>query len=404
MGASSSKKYTSPPDSPVSNPSPPLKTNKKYKSPTKAITVSSTRIGAAVYDQLYAPGGDPPAVLGRGRYGDVTLARRRTAPTSPNGDEECKDDECFAVRTLDTRNSSIEDMRRQVELFERLQRDVDSKFIAKIADCCLSRDPTNPIAHVVFQRCEGEWVDVVLSSFRDAWCEERARDLVNRLLTCLAACHDIGVTHRQVRAEHVLALGATLDEPRLAGWGLAAPTRPPDASAVPDAIAAPADLIYTAPELVGRGIGNENEALQTHGGIDVWALGVLFHVLLFGKSPVLDVDDSQCENRQFVRSKLRALCVKGGGSCFNEDAAGPLATQVSKEGKTLLREMLFIDPAVRPTPAQLLKSAYLRGKAPASRTSYGVAHLAAFQKRRKNSAKRTKVVTVTPKKPADTDD
>ena len=70
--------------------------------------------------------------------------------------------------------------------------------------------------------------------------------------------------------------------------------------------------------------------------------------------------------------------------------------------------MLSVDHHTRPSCQQLLKSSYLNGKVQLDRSKkYGTAHIAAFQKRRKNlkkgPASPTKVVTVKAKK-ADAED
>ena len=73
MGASpSSKKYSADSSASGSPPKggPPPKVNKKYKTPSKAITVSSARLGAAVYEDLYEES-SPAEVLGRGRQGEI---------------------------------------------------------------------------------------------------------------------------------------------------------------------------------------------------------------------------------------------------------------------------------------------------------------------------------------------
>ena len=122
MGATASKKYAAKEVSVT-----PPKANKKYKSPTKAIKVSSHRIGNEVYEELYEDE-EPLTVLGVGRIGDVHLCRRKS-------DWEDK----YAVRKLTTANSSLEDMRRQIEVFEKLQKEVSCEWLITIASCCSTR-------------------------------------------------------------------------------------------------------------------------------------------------------------------------------------------------------------------------------------------------------------------------
>lgn len=374
MGSSPSKKYGAA-EAPVQ---PPPKANKKYTA-KKAIRVSSARLGAAVYEELYEDA-DPAEVLGRGRLGDVALARGRGERAG----------DAFAVRTLTTTNSSIEDMRRQMVVFEKLQREIHCDWLVPIASCCLGRGD-EPRARVVFKRCAGEFLEVLSSEpHRSTFTEAAARDVVRKLATVLRQCHEAGFAHRQVRAEHVLAAerGGGPPSPRLGGWGLAAPTDPEaDDANVPDALNLAADLVYCAPELAGGCGRDDHDArrLRTHGGLDVWALGVFFHVLLFGKGPLFDVDDARCEDRAGVERRL-AEAARRGGSLFSENVAGPIADLVSDEGKRLLADMLIVDPDYRPTCAALLATPYLKGETRLPAETLSTAHVAAFVKRRRKKA------------------
>ncbi|KAH8085105.1 calcium ion antiporter [Aureococcus anophagefferens] len=329
MGSSPSKKYGAA-EAPVQ---PPPKANKKYTA-KKAIRVSSARLGAAVYEELYEDA-DPAEVLGRGRLGDVALARGRGERAG----------DAFAVRTLTTTNSSIEDMRRQMVVFEKLQREIHCDWLVPIASCCLGRGD-EPRARVVFKRCAGEFLEVLSSEpHRSTFTEAAARDVVRKLATVLRQCHEAGFAHRQVRAEHVLAAGrgGGPPSPRLGGWGLAAPTDPEaDDANVPDALNLAADLVYCAPELAGGCGRDDHDArrLRTHGGLDVWALGVFFHVLLFGKGPLFDVDDARCEDRAGVERRLAEAARRGGAG------SGARTAQRTSLGKTVF-EMAGIAAVTR---------------------------------------------------------
>jgi serine/threonine protein kinase len=133
------------------------------------------------------------------------------------------------------------------------------------------------------------------------------------------------------------------------------------------------DLQYLAPEVLddhdGEGDGSYGAAQ------DVWALGVLYHILLAGGPPV----DAQDKDDEALRDACLAYAV---------DRTAPWATAVSAEGLAFLEALLAAEPNARPTAAQCLGHPYMR--VAISRATVLNADLAQFAGRRKKKLKRAK--------------
>ncbi|CAI5480921.1 unnamed protein product [Closterium sp. Yama58-4] len=126
--------------------------------------------------------------------------------------------------------------------------------------------------HMVLEHCPGGSIADRLASCR-AFSEPDAAAVVRQVAAGLAACHEMGVVHRGVRAEAVLLLGqeGSPVDVRLSGFQHATFFEPGHLHT--EAVGAPA---YRAPEMIQGGYGPP---------ADVWSLGVLLHLLLSARLP-----------------------------------------------------------------------------------------------------------------------
>ncbi|MEV0379252.1 serine/threonine-protein kinase [Nonomuraea sp. NPDC050643] len=137
-----------------------------------------------------------------------------------------------------------------------------------------------------------------------------------RLARVLMAGHARGLVHRDVTAENVLL---TADGPKLLDFGIAAWAGDPD-----DDRGTPP---YVAPErLLGA---------PTHPAVDVYALGVLLHTMLTGRTPY---PETTWEEIEAVR----------------RTAPPPRVVGVPNSVASLCRSCLAHEPEKRPTAAQIV--------------------------------------------------
>ena len=138
--------------------------------------------------------------------------------------------------------------------------------------------------YVAQQLCMGgelpEWL-----SRQPAYSETVAAKVTYDLLQALTHCHGLGVVHRDIKPQNLLFSSAAPDAYlKLADWGLAARWRPSDAPLAEFC----GTLDFVSPEML------EGAYTAT---TDVWAAGVLLHLLLCGRNPFRGPSSAATEHR-----------------------------------------------------------------------------------------------------------
>ncbi|WVZ92454.1 hypothetical protein U9M48_038518 [Paspalum notatum var. saurae] len=188
--------------------------------------------------------------IGSGKFGSVRVCRARAA-----GDGERE----FACKALPKTGGDT--AHREVEIMQHLSGHpgvVTLRAVFEDADAF----------YLVMELCRGgRLLDEVAREGRLS--EHRAATVVRELMDVLKYCHEMGVVHRDVKPENVLL---TKDgRLKLADFGLA--VRVADGQQLSGVAGSPA---YVAPEVL---LGNYSQK------VDIWAAGVLLHVLLMGTLP-----------------------------------------------------------------------------------------------------------------------
>lgn len=287
--------------------------------------------GYARYDALYEA--DPnEVVLGTGRLGrDVVTARRRA------------DGRVVAVKTVTGSRASFADMQRQYACYAALKALPPREAVVPVLDVCLEEDPRG-VLRSACEVCEhGNLASYV--EREKPWSEMAARKIMKRVVTSLHRVHELGYVHRQIRLENILVAAADCSRPLIGGWTMASPTtraegETPDMTYIEKAV----DALYLAPELFKCfEPAHYGSAKQ-----DVFACGVLLHILLFGKSPYSSTDSPTSGFPEDVEQQVMDARRANFDTWLDEDTIGPLVRTVHEPCLEVMRQMLRHDPAKRP--------------------------------------------------------
>ena len=189
--------------------------------------------------------------------------------------------------------------------------------------------------YLVQELCEGgELFEMIARG--DTYDEREAASVTRTVLAALAALHDRGVVHRDVKLENILLrTSASRTDVALADLGIARRVAPGGGDR-PNSLAG--SVHYLSPEVVSR---------RPYGAAtDVWGLGVAVYALLAGRLPFVGA----------TTAELFAAIARG-----DVDYANDEMRRVSDEGRAAVARMLAVDDAARPRARDLLEDAWLRG-------------------------------------------
>uniref|UniRef100_A0A7S1XET4 Calmodulin n=1 Tax=Compsopogon caeruleus TaxID=31354 RepID=A0A7S1XET4_9RHOD len=176
----------------------------------------------------------------------------------------------------------------------------------------------------------GELFDRILS--KGHYSEKDAAEALRTMLQILNHCHSIGVIHRDLKPENYLLDGPSeTSSLKLTDFGLS--TLMPKDSMCTEIVGTP---VYIAPEVL-KAKYNEKA--------DIWSCGCILYILLSGKLPFYGDNE---------REELRATLA---GKYDLEKHPWPT---ISDGAKDVVRQMLTMDPAMRPSAAMLLEHRWVR--------------------------------------------
>ena len=283
-------------------------------------------------------------ILGRGRLDEEIITCLRKS-----------DAKVVAIKTVPSERSSFVELQRQFFVYGKLQEYLTAKdFVVPVLGVTVDREAE--ILHVATEVLDHGHIMARVGAEKP-WSEERIWHVMKGLFTALAKVHALGLAHRQVRLDNLLAGSDGIDHPLLGGFTLACPAERRDDESPDDVfIKRHADGIYLAPELFKC---FDNPSYLTSPKQDVFAAGVVLHVLLFGKSPYCAVDDDISTNWDRI---MNSVCAKRDKvpTMFDRDMAGSLVTTTSPGSLDLLDRLLASKPEKRPDSAAVLKLPYFR--------------------------------------------
>lgn len=260
-------------------------------------------------------------VIGTGKTGQVFRARHRQSRTE------------VAVKIV--RTAYLDTPARQHALQSEIAilRSVKHPAVLKLFDVFEDDDK---FAIVTERACGGELMPAICSADAPRLRECDVIAVVRELLSVLAYLHAHGITHRDIKMENILCkapadraladAGVLLIDFGLAHRG-AERMRGMNGT-----------CHYMAPEMFGR-------ASEYGCEIDVWALGVVTYVLLFGRLPFDAKFLSQVEDKIAARDLS-----------FPTD----LAPLVSPQATKFIEYLLVVNPHERPPASMALRHPWLR--------------------------------------------
>jgi serine/threonine protein kinase len=151
----------------------------------------------------------------------------------------------------------------------------------------------------------------------DKMTEIVARKIILQVIQAMLYCHSRGVVHRDLKLENVMFKNKDDEDlfVKVIDFGIA--------GVAVDKVDS-GTLSYMAPECL------EKVAADTTPAIDVWAIGVMFYAMIFGRLPF-----DACEEKTLVKQ------IK------NDQVKFPKSSPITPEGKEVIKAMLQKDPTKR---------------------------------------------------------
>ncbi|KAL6637631.1 hypothetical protein ACP70R_025203 [Stipagrostis hirtigluma subsp. patula] len=254
--------------------------------------------------------------LGRGEFGVTRLATDRATRERL----ACKSIPKRRLRTA----VDVADVRREVAIMASLP---DHPALVRLR----AAYEDGEAVHLVMELCDGgELFDRIVA--RGRYTERAAAAAARTVAEVVRACHAHGVMHRDLKPENFLYASKSEDaQLKAIDFGLSVFFRPGERFT--EIVGSP---YYMAPEVLRRSYGPE---------VDIWSAGVILYILLCGVPPFW------AETEQGVaRAILR-------GAVDLEREPWP---RISAAAKSLVRQMLHMDPKKRPTAQQVLEHPWLQ--------------------------------------------
>lgn len=165
--------------------------------------------------------------------------------------------------------------------------------------------------------------------------ENTSAHYIRQILSSLIYCHKAGIVHRDLKPENILFESAREDSLlKVIDFGIS--THFSRENPLKNSIGT---IYYMAPEVITGEYGEK---------CDIWSCGVILYILLVGKPPFYGATKQETLQR-----------IKKGVFTFQD----PLWRPISKGAKSLIRQMLTKDPALRVSAEQAYESPWIQQRA-----------------------------------------
>jgi serine/threonine protein kinase len=249
-------------------------------------------------------------VLGTGYNGAVVLATCRGSGR------------VVAVKTLQLKGldaAQINELRSEAEIFLSM----DHPHIARLVDVFETKERLDLVMELMDG---GELLDRVIELQRFA--EADAADAIYQMLLAVNYMHDRHVVHCDLKLENFLYAHPGSDELKLIDFGFSyfwdSNTAKPSGYT----------LAYTAPEVIAGGYTSK---------CDLWSLGVIAFILIFGYMPF---------------DELKVECIKKGQWLDKPEKWDG----VSDMAKEFVKQLLVVDPSERLSAVEALEHPFIKNR------------------------------------------
>ncbi|KAG3285775.1 serine/threonine-protein kinase 33 [Ictidomys tridecemlineatus] len=263
-------------------------------------------------------------ILGQGSFGLVVEATDKETETK------------WAIKTVNKEkagSSAVKLLEREVNIL----KSVNHKHIIHLEQVF----ETPKKMYLVMELCEDGELKAVLDR-KGHFSENETRWIIQSLASAIAYLHTKDIVHRDLKLENILVKSSFVDANnemnlniKVTDFGLAVKKHGRAEAMMQATCGTP---IYMAPEVI-----NAHDYSQQ---CDIWGIGVIMYYLLCGEAPFL-------ANSEETLFEL----IKKGELHFEN----PIWNSVSDCAKSVLKQLLKVDPAHRITAKELLDNQWLTG-------------------------------------------
>eukprot|EP01080_Neovahlkampfia_damariscottae_P009125 gene9125-1214_t len=249
-------------------------------------------------------------LLGRGSFAEVFLVSSR------------KDNKKRAVKVI--KKANIKDT-QQIQKEVKIWNSIDCPYVVKLFDVY---EDEEQVCIVMEWLQGGELFHRLVTDHPDGYDENIVKEIIRKLTIGLKYLHRRGIIHRDLKPENILFVSEYSDsEIKITDFGLADIVHSGESLSL-----SCGSCRYVAPEVI---LGDEYSFPA-----DIWSLGIIMFTLLCGYSP-FDGDSEQLILRKIALGE------------FSFD--GEVWKNISKQAKSLISNMLHLDPEDRKTASEILK-------------------------------------------------
>ncbi|XP_061003984.1 serine/threonine-protein kinase 33 isoform X1 [Dama dama] len=195
--------------------------------------------------------------------------------------------------------------------------------------------------YLVMELCEDGELKEILDR-KGHFSENETRWIIQSLASAIAYLHNKDIVHRDLKLENIMVKSSFIDANnemnlniKVTDFGLAVKKHGRSEAMLQTTCGTP---IYMAPEVI-----NAHDYSQQ---CDIWSIGVIMYILLCGKAPFM----ASSEEKLFELIKKGELHFKN--SIWNS---------ISDCAKSVLKQLMKVDPAHRLTAKELLDNQWLTG-------------------------------------------